>query len=139
MLPAGKYYVGDLCYVMRPEWNEVCDIVIDGSKCTEGEFSLKDGRKFAMYNTKWGDGIYYDDYNNKYPVDTGSIGCIRIEDISEKELENIKSGCIHIFENDIESYSKDGIIHFNHIVINTKSEDSDDYYDDHDYENDFED
>ena len=30
MFPAGKYYVGDLCYVMHDEWDEVCGLFFKG-------------------------------------------------------------------------------------------------------------
>ena len=27
MMRSGTYYVGDLCYVMHPQWDEVCDLM----------------------------------------------------------------------------------------------------------------
>jgi hypothetical protein len=82
MMQAGKYYVGDLCYVLDDdEWDEVCSIIIQGNKVIDGEFELKDGRKFAIYSTAYGDGLYNDYYANEYSVDSGSIGCIKVEDI----------------------------------------------------------
>lgn len=83
-MPAGKYYVGDLCYVMHDEWDEVCGLFFkdrDDHGCNEGEFTLKDGRRFVSYNTKYGDGCYFDQHGNEYGVDAGLIGCIRVEDI----------------------------------------------------------
>ena len=81
-MQAGKYYVGDLCYVLDDdEWDEVCSIIIQGNKVIDGEFELKDGRKFAIYSTAYGDGLYNDYYANEYSVDSGSIGCIKVEDI----------------------------------------------------------
>ena len=83
MMQSGKYYVGDLCYVMSDaDWNEVCELTIKGNECIDGEFTLKDGRRFAMYGTKFGDGEYRDQYGNSYCVDSGSIGCILEEHIS---------------------------------------------------------
>ena len=76
MMPAGKYYVGDLCYVMHPEWDEFCSITIKEHTCLDGEFNLKDGRRFATFGTKWGDGEYRDQFGNRYGVDAGLIGCI---------------------------------------------------------------
>ena len=33
MMPLGKYYIGDLCYVMSDEeWEQVCRITIVGNK-----------------------------------------------------------------------------------------------------------
>lgn len=88
-MPAGKYWVGDLCYVMHEEWDEVCSLFFAGRTdhgCNEGEFTLKDGRRFVSYNTKWGDGSYQDQYGNSYGVDAGLIGCIRISDIRELSI-----------------------------------------------------
>ena len=56
MMPAGKYYIGDLCYVMHPEWDEFCRITISGNECLQGEFNLADGRRFATFTTAYGDG-----------------------------------------------------------------------------------
>lgn len=78
---SGTYWIGDLCYVLKDNWNEVCDIVIDGGSCLEGEFKLSNGVAFAMYNTKYGDGEYYDDSNLSYPVDSGSLGCVLLEHV----------------------------------------------------------
>ena len=44
MFPAGKYYVGDLCYVMHDEWDEVCGLFFKGRDdhgCNQGMFELK--------------------------------------------------------------------------------------------------
>ena len=90
-MQAGKYYVGDLCYVMdNDEWDQVCSIIIQGNKVFDGEFELKDGRKFAIYSTAYGDGLYNDYYGNEYSVDSGSIGCIKVEDIKAEKYDDIE-------------------------------------------------
>ena len=79
MMPAGKYYVGDLCYVMHDEWDEACSLFFQGRKdngCNEGEFNLRDGRRFVSYSTKWGDGTYKDQFGKQYGVDAGIIGLL---------------------------------------------------------------
>ena len=75
MMPAGEYYIGDLCYVMTDEeWEEFCSITIStDDKCLDGEFQLKDGRRFATYGTMYGDGIYYDHYGYDNLLDFGAI------------------------------------------------------------------
>ena len=95
MMPAGKYYVGDLCYVMHDEWDEVCHLMFHGRNdhgCNDGEFRLKDGRKFATYGTKFGDGEYGDQLGNRYGVDAGLIGCILLDDIDLKSGDNFTTG-----------------------------------------------
>jgi hypothetical protein len=88
MMKAGEYYIGDLCYVMHDEWDEVCDLLFEGRSdqgCNEGEFTLKDGRQFAIYNTNFGDGVYQTDFGDTCCVDSGSIGCILKSDIRDNQ------------------------------------------------------
>ena len=96
-MPAGEYYVGDLCYVMSDRWDEFCNITISGNECMNGEFTLSDGVRFASYGTAHGDGLYEDNFGNEYPVDAGLIGCILVSDIAESELKGLKYGHIKIF------------------------------------------
>ena len=61
-MPAGRYYIGDLCYVMHDEWDEACTLFFptnQSGRGIEGEFTLKDGRRFASFTTAYGDGEYY--------------------------------------------------------------------------------
>lgn len=135
-MPAGRYYVGDLCYVMNDdEWNQFCSITIKGNRCLDGEFEMPDGRKFATYGTKWGDGTYQDNHGNTYCVDAGLIGCIRVEDIQANKYPDIESlGAIHEFATDFVTGGgrggKDwaGTIQFGRVVIETDPLDED--YDD---------
>lgn len=129
-MPAGKYYVGDLCYVLHDEWDEVCEIIFNTPEphgVLDGEFTLKDGRKFAIYSTAYGDGQYYDNYGRAYPVDAGSIGCILLEGIDQSNTENdITLGNVVEFATEFEtsagrftSKDWDGIIRFGSVEIDT--------------------
>ena len=133
MMPAGRYYVGDLCYVMNPQWDEFCNITISGSSVDEGEFQLENGVRFATLCTMYGDGRYYDQVGNQYPVDAGLIGCIRVEDINDPDAR-LELGAVIEFQNDFEVSADNGLLTFGHIQINTGDEDDededDDYYDD---------
>jgi hypothetical protein len=92
MMPAGRYYVGDLCYVMtEAEWSEFCDLTIKGYDVLDGEFQFKDGRRFATYGTMYGDGLYRDQHGREYSVDAGLIGCIKVEDIRADKYSDISS------------------------------------------------
>jgi hypothetical protein len=129
MMQAGKYYVGDLCYVMdNDEWKEICSIIIpiQGNNILDGEFELKDGRKFAIYSTMYGDGEYHDQYGHSYSVDAGCIGCIRLEDIRTEKYDNLLDlGAFVEFQTDFVTGGDrgtedwDGIIQFGHIAIET--------------------
>ena len=87
MMRQGMYYVGDLCYVMHPQWKEVCNLMFatDGNSVLDGEFNLANGVRFAVQSTAYGDGTYYDGEGREYPVDAGLIGCIRVEDVYDPE------------------------------------------------------
>jgi hypothetical protein len=129
-MPAGKYYVGDLCYVMHECWDEVCGLFFKGRTdhgCNEGEFVLKDGRRFVSINTKYGDGGYYDQYGNEYGVDAGLIGCILIDDINfNADGNGTQGGNVVNFERSFDSAGGrnqgrdwDGNIRIGHLVIDT--------------------
>ena len=131
-MEAGRYYVGDLCYVFNQEdWDEVCALTIKGNECLSGEFEMKDGRKFAMYNTKYGDGVYRDQYGNKFAVDSGTIGCVLLEHasrITPEELDHVKElGAVIDFQHPFSTgYDKESgliMICSNHI----QTGDDDDY------------
>lgn len=126
-MPAGRYYVGDLCYVMtEQEWDQFCSITIKGQECVDGEFEMPDGRKFATYGTRWGDGLYKDQYGNRYGVDAGLIGCIRVEDINPEKFGDLESlGSVHEFKHDFYTSGGRGnpnwrgAIQFDRVLIET--------------------
>jgi hypothetical protein len=134
--PAGEYYIGDLCYVMHAEWNELCGIMFaaPGNDMVEGDLSLADGRRVFLASTAYGDGTYNDNKGNHYDVDSGSIGIIAVKNIAPTEVENIDSGAVHTFTEDFGVYAFAGVFRFGDVVIDTAYEDSeeedDDYWDD---------
>jgi hypothetical protein len=114
------YYVGDLCYVLHDEWDEVCQLTINHDRAIGGEFNLKDGRRFAMYNTMYGDGTYHDQQGNEYGVDSGSIGCILMEDIDLEHQDNfVNCGAVHDFVQTFYTGEQDGKIMFHKVSIDT--------------------
>jgi hypothetical protein len=120
MMKAGKYYIGDLCYVMHPEWDEFCSLTISGNNVLDGEFNLKDGRRFAIYNTMYGDGTYHDQQGKEYWVDSGSIGCILLDDIKLSNIQNnLRGGAIHKFDTSFYTGEMDGKIMFHKVSIDT--------------------
>ena len=125
MMPAGKYWLGDLCYVLHAEWDEFCNITIDDTRCVSGEFELKDGRKFASYNTMYGDGCY-----DGLGVDAGLIGCILVSDIdTDNDSNQISLGRIVEFKEPFVTGSEDGVIRFGNVYIDTGYEPEDEDYD----------
>lgn len=129
MMPAGQYYIGDLCYVMSDaEWDDFCSITIQGHRCLSGEFVLNDGRRFATYQTKYGDGLYKDQFGNQYGVDAGLIGCIRIDDIRVEKYNIKELGSIVEFKTDFVTSCEDDVIKIGHVMIDTDPDFEDDDY-----------
>jgi hypothetical protein len=111
MMRPGTYYVGDLCYVMHPQWKEVCNLTISGNGVLEGEFNLANGVRFAVSSTAYGDGTYFDRQGRQYPVDAGLIGCIRVEDVYDPEwwLQGMQTV---VFAESFELQYDEGLIKF---------------------------
>lgn len=142
VMPAGTYYVGDICYVMHDVWEECCELFFEGRNdhgCNEGVFKLKDGRKFANFNTAYGDGSYSSNINESFCVDSGSIGCIKLEDIRDETYSSdlIKDlGAIYTFDRDFVVSEHNGTISFGDVNIYTnedpyyEEEEEDEYYED---------
>ena len=127
-MPAGRYYIGDLCYVMHDAWDECCDLFFPPGdnigRGKEGEFTLKDGRRFASFGTAYGDGTYRSNIGTSHSVDSGSIGCIRVEDIRDNTYEDIESlGAIVEFDQPFEVSEDQGLLVFGHVQIETAGDD----------------
>ena len=119
-MPAGRYYIGDLCYVMHPEWDEFCALTIKDHQCLDGEFTLADGRRFATLSTAYGDGTYRSNIGTDHSVDSGSIGCILVSDIRDNTYEDIEDlGAIVEFDQPFEVSSDQGLLKFGHVLIET--------------------
>ena len=116
--------MGDLCYVLPEAWTEVCRLIIEEKQrgVKEGEFALSDGRRFAIYSTAYGDGYYPDKLGNHYPVDSGTIGCVLVEDVKSQEAHT-NYGVQHDFPEPFETGNKTGVIFFGRVSIDTATED----------------
>jgi hypothetical protein len=129
-MSAGKYYVGDLCYVMHDEWKECCNLFFPSDappRGVDGEFTLKDGRRFVSYGTQWGDGVYHDQYGHSYSVDAGLIGCIKVEDIRDDISDILRLGAIIDFNEPFEcSSTDDGLIKIGFVEIPTGYDEEED-------------
>ena len=127
-MPAGKYYIGDLCYVMHDAWDEAVSLMfphVPGQPESEvdGEFTLRDGRRFANFGTRWGDGTYMSNMQTRHLVDSGSIGCILVEDIQDKTYDNIETlGAVVEFDQPFEVSEDSGLLCFGAVEIETNPE-----------------
>lgn len=127
-LAAGKYVIADPCYILNEdvysrllkETNYFMYEAVDrGGIMADSQT----GKFFAVFSTKYGDGMYYDGKGFKYGVDAGCIACIPIEmcELTE-DREYINEVT---FERDFEVRYEDGLIVFGDVIINT---DPDDFY-----------
>ena len=123
MMPAGKYYVGDLCHVMDEEWEEFCKLTINGNGSIDGEFSLNSGVRFASFETKNGTGQYKDNFGKLYTVEASIIGCILVDDIIDHNAD-LSQGTIQDFKESFCPYIDNGVITFNQVCINAEPEDN---------------
>lgn len=118
--PAGKYYVGDLCYAIA-EWNEFCDLTINGYGVYEGEFAWNGG-KLWTHTTAYGDGVYLDNYGRQYGVDAGLIGVLPVEFVTRDDysfIEDSDLGHIIEFTEPFECDYEDGTFYIGDIEIQT--------------------
>lgn len=113
MMRPGIYYVGDLCYVMHPQWDEVCNLMFatGNNSVLDGEFNLSNGVRFTLHSTAYGDGTYQDQQGRDYPVDAGLIGCIRVEDVVDPEAWLAGMQTV-VFTEQFELQYDDGVISF---------------------------
>lgn len=115
-MPAGTYWIGDLCYVMHDKWDEFCNDLSDGEREVQGI-------KIASLSTMYGDGSYLDQFAHEYGVDAGLIGCIRVDDIVDNPQNTLDGGHVFTFDYDFEVDSRDGLLIFGNIHIQTGDED----------------
>ena len=125
---AGRYYVGDLCYVMnRDEWDELLELSGDfGDKLGSDQWFgyFKGFQVFAAF-TADGDGVYFDNEGREYVVDDGLIGIISADWVEGKEEEIVGLGHIIAFPVDFRVSADGGFFEFGEIVINTDVEEED--------------
>ena len=103
---------------MHNEWDELCDLTAGDQYPNEGQFRLSDGRQFAMFHTAYGDGEFYDKQGRAYCVDSGSLGCIKVENLTEEVDETL--GNIVEMPTDFYCYSDGKTIYFGHVAIETE-------------------
>jgi len=133
-MPAGKYWIGDLCYVMHPQWQEACELFFpkgqDNWRGAQGVFKLANGVRFAYFSTAHGDGNYEDEQGREYPVDAGGIGCILLSDINDtSDSLWMEGGNVVDFEEQFAVGSDGAELTFGKVVIDT-----DPPYDEPEYE-----
>ena len=131
-LPAGKYYIGDPCYVIDEDrWSDFVDASFgsDQKGIAVTEF---DGHPMYAHGTAYGDGCYLGSDGVRYGVDAGMLSvvplalCLRYEE-DEMKSEMVRLGSIVDFKEDFTAdRNYDCTFHFGHIDIPTGDTDEED-------------
>lgn len=155
MLPAGKYFIGDPCYVIRDEdWSDILDetrffgLYATEKAMMEDDYSAKDeqngifkykGHKLAASSTAYGDGEYHSNVGTKFSVDAGLLAAVpmALVDMTAYGDTLEKLGAFVEMEEDFDVDYNDGVITFGHIEIYTGDEDPEsenDWWESEEYE-----
>ena len=127
VLPAGKYYIGDPCYVFTHDsWSPgICDAILDDREEHKGV-------KFFADHTAYGDGTYRGSNGFEYGVDAGLIGAIPFELITD--LSGLEYGTVIEVNGELVCESNEGSFQIGDLVIDTadtgEEDDEDDFFDD---------
>lgn len=130
-LPAGDYYIGDLCYVLG---DDIYDNIFGGFGYESGVYTEKaTGRSFVVDGTAYGDGVYPSSDGKKFMVDAGIIGICP----TSLMAKNDGGGHIYKFKDEVKCHFANGRYIFNsgpsQLVIDTTGDDDAEEYDDDDY------
>lgn len=101
---AGKYFVGDPCYALSDEVYDEWGT----KKFSSGEIVTSQG-VFFVHGTMYGDGMYFDDEETKYPVDSGTLALIPWILCEKLKHRSKIPGRILTFREDGEFAAKHGI------------------------------
>ncbi len=125
IVPAGKYLLGDPCYVIRDkDWLDFCNQHSYNETDNNACVTLNDSTQVVAFSTYYGDGCYTDQNGNSFPVDAGLIGLVPIsyiEESTQKNLTDYRDLCTLVeFEEDALCFTVDGILTFGNYIIDTK-------------------
>lgn len=119
--PAGRYFIGDPCYMFKyPTWDELSA----KSEWFDNPLVEHNGLYMWATGTAYGDGGYFDQFENEYSVDAGLIGVIPLElfdreDVGDREEWLISCGRIHTFTEDFTVECNDGVFKIGIFEIDT--------------------
>jgi len=71
--------------------------------------------------TMYGDGVYYSNEGDEIGVDSGTIGCVKVDDVDD--VEGLKLGAVVEFNGTFHPSSKNGLLRFGPgFTVNTEDE-----------------
>lgn len=98
-LPAGKYYIGDICYSLDDDiysnfWGKK-------KNYKDGKYKVN-GYYFVVHGTFYGDGYYPTNSGTNYAVDAGVIGMVHESLFDQNNIQKMSSlGSVHTFTGNI--------------------------------------
>ncbi len=106
VFPPGKYYIGDLCYVLS---DKIYNRIFGGNEYDDGVYIQKGGKYFFMVaGTSCGDGAYQGSDGREFCVDAGIIGICPQSLVEKGEGEEP----LYEFTEPVECFFKDGEFNF---------------------------
>jgi hypothetical protein len=136
--PAGRYYVGDLCYARvlgGKRWDAVVDLMYAPDSGEDGGSLSIDGIDFWYHHTAYGDGCFYDGNTGlEFGVDAGLIGIVSAEAAEAAEAaetDEIVGGHIVEFARPFTPHYEGDTFYIGHLVIPTGWTDDEDEDDDY--------
>ena len=117
-MPAGRYWLGDLCYVLGDEDDELWEEFIANEHWNGRDVAAAlDGHPTVALNTAYGDGVYTSTTGEVFGVDAGIIGAVAWE-LADPEGHSL--GFERTFEEDFLMYrDRWGVIHIGSMEIPT--------------------
>ena len=105
-LPAGRYYIGDLCYALK---DTIYHGVFGENGYKSGHYKIVAG-EFLVDRTAYGDGSYTGSNDFAYGVDAGIIGIASMSVCNSEE--HVYGGTLHTFTEPVECVFRSGLFTF---------------------------
>ena len=122
-VPAGKYWLGDPCYVIESnDWSKVCEAFYADENQGKSVVQVDlNGNTVVLCQTAWGDGEYRSSKGHILPVDSGTIGLVSLA--YDPEFKSNFDLCSEVeFTVDTKVDNFDGIMFFGTIRVDTKGD-----------------
>jgi hypothetical protein len=105
-LPAGRYFIGDLCYAMK---KSIYQGVFGDTGYASGHYKIVAG-EFMVGRTAYGDGSYMGSNDFEYGVDAAIIGIASMSVCNPEE--EVYGGTLHTFTEPVECVFRNGLFTF---------------------------
>lgn len=121
-VPPGKYVLGDPCYTFPGDhWTEL----LYSCNFFKGQAVGKAaGLEVVAFDTAYGDGLYFDQEGNEYPVDAGMLGLVPV--FEGIDFSDTLGMIVEFTEPTLCKTDGMGRMKFGHYEINTNDADEDD-------------